>query len=288
MRRVFLFMVVVLVLGMGARPVVAMVNPAVTTLIAEPGRSLQQVIAITNETGATQTYSLEVVGVVFGDLAEDLRFVELEPSRRAAITLSEQAFVLEPQARRDVHISLSSTNEVPSEAFTFAVIARTEVAESGGVGVATAQAALFFIETMTDAAPELQIAAFETIPSRDHALPIKFAGLIQNTGASLSQPEVGIVIRNPWGKEIEHLSLNEDGRRLPGQTSRIFSAEWSGHPWRVGPYTAEFYVYPDETDVVIVGTLRVVLFPWQMLCVFAVLALVFTGTVGALIRARRR
>jgi hypothetical protein len=287
MRFGFLLLATVLASCIAWHPTEAAITPSSVSLSVEPGTSVQQIIGVMNDTAQEQAYELVLSGVAFGDFAEDLRFVPLAQEYRSMITLDTQNFLLDSGAHRDIRLTVvSQANDIPQE-FAFAVIAQTPASASPGVEVASAYASIFFVSLGESVAPTLQIQAFETIPHPDRALPIRFAGLVTNTGPSVSRPEIGVVIRNPWGKEIEHFSLNDLGQRIPVETSRAFTGEWTGYPWRLGPYTAEFYVYPDDSDTVLTAAIRVVLFPWQMLVVLAIIATLLSGGIYVLRRALR-
>lgn len=266
----------------------ATVDPESVTLSVLPGEKVHQTIRFENDSEDIQTYSLTLSSLSFGASADDLRFGTLEPSQHDWIVVDRDSFVLESGADQAVEVTVTVPADVVSQVFSFAVIATTQAENNVGVGVTSGLAALFFLEIGGDLGSNLRIDTFDTVAENDQRLPVRFATLITNSGAGLAEPEVGVVIKNIWGKEVELISLNPTGRRVPGYTNRVFTEEWRGSPWRFGPYTAELYVFPDNSDAVITATTHVVLFPWRMLCVFAVLGLIFTGAAYAFVRARRR
>jgi hypothetical protein len=288
MRLVVGLVAVIVTFLAGFQPAFATVEPTATTLDIETGQTVEQIVEVTNDTARPQVYIIDKAGIVFGDSADDLRFIELAPEYAELITIDGTSFTLDSGERREVRVTVSSRDAALAGEFAFAVIARTASGSTEGVGVVSAYASVFFVRLGEGLQPQLRLDAFETVPGTDHSLPIRFATLVTNTGEGLSQPEMGIILRNLWGKEIARLSLNDLGRRLPAGTSRVFTGEWSGHPWRLGPYTAEFYAYADDSDEVLTATVPVVLFPWQMLVVCVVVAAVLSGGIYVLRRAWRR
>ncbi len=263
------------------------VNPEVVTLSVQPGEQIQQTIWLSNESTTEQTYDLSLLGIEFGASADDLIFVELDPEHRAWIELDNLQVTLHSGVGRAIEVNIRPTNSAQSEVFTFALLATTSASQESGVTVVTSLASLFFVQVGDLAAPLLKIESFETVPVDVHLSPVRFAALVTNQGRGLSKPEIGVVIKNIWGHEVDVLSLNPTGRRLPEQTSRIFSAAWEAGNWRFGPYTAELYVFPDSTDTVLGAKIDVVLFAWRTLCVFVVFAVLCVGLIILATRRRR-
>jgi len=288
MFRIFAGVVVCLLAFSGTMAQAAAVSPESVTLTVKQGEKVQQTIRFENDTTETKSYSIELSKISFGSSADDLRFEPLGEVEQSWILLDRSSFVLGPEADQAIELTVSVPTGTEAQVLSFAVIATAQTAEASGIGVTSGSASLIFVEIGGDLGANLQIATFGAVPDNAHQLPIRFAALVSNLGAGLSEPEVGVVLKNMWGKEVELISLNPTSRRLPGYTSRIFTEEWQGSPWRFGPYTAELYVFPSNSDAVITSTTSVVLFPWRMLCVFAVAGLILGAAVYAFLRARRR
>lgn len=271
----------------GASAHAAIVDPESVTLRTLSGETINQEIRYENDTAETQVYTLAITGVSFGASADELFFKEIDAIRSEWIKLSQTEFTLEPGAEQMIELTLAIPEATQSEVFSFAVIAETQTTGDGGVGVASGLATLFFVDIGGELEPQLRIETFETIPHGARQLPVRFATLIANTGDGLAEPDIAISITNIWGQEVALLPLNAAGRRIPGYTNRVFSTEWEGSPWKFGPYTAELYVFPDDSDFALTSSVNVVLFPWRTLSVFIVIGLIFTGLIYALRRVRR-
>jgi hypothetical protein len=263
-------------------------TPDVVTLQVLPGEKAYQTVTLENTSSYSHDYTVSIFGLSFGESADDLRFEQLTEEQSGWIKLESEEFSLLPNESFPLGIGIEIPNGEGFESFDLAIIVTETGAATSGVGVAAANAILLFVNIGADQLPNLGIETFATVPEVTHRAPVKFAALISNAGNGLSEPQVGVVITNIWGREVTTISLNPNGRRLPPQTNRVFSAEWAAEWWRFGPYSTVLYVFPDDSDVSLTASGSVVLFPWQMLCIF----IASTGILGAAIivikRARSR
>ncbi|MFZ2681733.1 MAG: hypothetical protein WAZ14_01410 [Patescibacteria group bacterium] len=269
MRKFWMFTGCLLIFGLSChRSALALVaTPSAATLQVEIGEQAIQSLNYENDAGVTEEFQLSLMEVEFGESADDLRFLPLSESKRAAVSLSAETLHLEPGTSQAVEVRINAGQI--SENYALAVLAMGVAQGGAGVNVASAQANLVFVNVGAVAPVTLNIDSFSTIPEQDHASPIKFAVLLSNQGDGVAQPKVGVQIKNMWGKEVEVVPLNPTGRRIPGQTSRIFSADWQASKFQTGVYRATVYVYPDDSEQVLTQELRVVLFSWRLLCILA-------------------
>lgn len=290
MRRLFLAVAGIL-LSLFCGPqfaLAAVMTPESITLEVLPGNRVHQTITLENDSDAIEVYTLEITGVEFGSSADDLSFAQLSNDEQGWFSLSAGSVKLDPGQSQSIEVEIAAPSTAAPQLLPVAVIA-TKSADTGtGVGVTSALASLLFVQIGQSLQANLAVDSFATVPENTHVSPVRFAALVSNTGAGLSQPEVGVSITNIWGHEVAVVPLNPTGRRVPGYTNRVFSAAWQAGDWRIGPYTATIYVYPDDTATVITASTRVVLFPWQMLCVFAGITVSLMAGGVLITRARRR
>lgn len=265
----------------------AVVTPDSVTLQTQPGERVHQTVIFENDTDQTQNYGVNLLGVTFGASADDLRFVDLDAAEREWIDVSLLAFTLAPQATQAVEVTVNVPPDQSDQTLSFALLATTDVSGQSGVGVTSGVASIVFVNIGQELQPNLQIGSFDTVTAKTHRLPMKFALLVANTGPGLAQPDIALVIKNFWGREVKVISLNPLERRVPSMTNRVFSADWEGGPWHFGPYTVQAYVFPDDSAAVLTSSMSVVLFPWQMLVVLAVAGLSLSGAIALYWRARR-
>lgn len=266
----------------------ATVTPESAQLQVGAGERVHQTVTFENDSEQVQTYQVSVSGVSFGASADDLRFEPLTAEQSAWINIDKTEFLLSPRGTQSVEVTVDVPVAQPAQTLTLAVIASAELGEQGGIGVSSGLASILFVTIGQGLQPNLSITSFGAVPASDHRLPIKFAALITNSGSGLSQPQVGVVIKNIWGHEVATLSMNPTGRRVPNDTNRVFSVDWEGSAWRLGPYTVDLYVFPDDSATVLTSSTSVVLFSWQMLGVLAVGTLALGVAVTLYLRARRR
>ncbi len=266
----------------------AVLDPDSVTLNVLPGNKLQQTLSLENDAAELKTYRLQVSGISFGSSADDLRFEDLETVKRAWIVLDQSEFSVGPGQTQVMNMEINVPDATDEQVFSFAVIAIEQATDGAGVGVTSGLASLFFIEIGEGLQPALELETFGVVSDNDRQLPVRFASLLANTAAGLSTPDIGIVIKNMWGKKIELISLNPTQRRLPGFTHRVFSEEWQGSAWRFGKYSAELFVFADEASPPIIASTSMVLLPWRTLSVFGVSGLFLAGVIYSFTRVRRR
>lgn len=266
----------------------ATVTPESAQLQIGAGERAHQTVTFENDSEQIQTYQVSVSGVSFGASADDLRFVPLDAERASWVELDRTELVLSPGGTQAIEVYINVPAAQEDQILTLAVIASAELGEQSGIGVSSGLASIMFVTIGQGLQPHLSITSFGAVPASDHHLPIKFATLITNSGSGLSQPQVGVVIRNFWGREVTTLAMNPTGRRVPKDTNRVFSVDWEGSAWRMGPYTVDLYVFPDDSATALTSSTGVVLFSWQMLGVLAVGTLALGVAVTLYLRARRR
>jgi hypothetical protein len=263
------------------------VDPQSVTLEAPADGQVQQTLRIANDADVLKIYKLELSAVAFGASADELLFSDLTTERAAWIVLDRAEIVIDPKSEQSISVTISPDQTADGEILTFAVIATEQVVEQPGINVASGLASVFFVKVGETGAAQLHIDSFETVPGNVRKPPVRLAALITNLNSGLAEPQVGVVIRNIWGKEVAVVSLNPTGRRVPGYTNRVFSAEWEAEGLRFGPYTAELYVFPDSSSTTLTAATTVVLFPWRMLGISLVIVAVFLGAFYAFWRTRR-
>lgn len=248
---------------------------------------MQQVVSIANDSSEEKTYRIDFSQVGFNGSADDLLFQELDANHAAWLRLEPSEVTIGPGAEAMIEVSITPSESAKGEVFSFAVIATEVVEEQPGVAIARGLASIFFVEIGDSGINQLHIDSFETVPSNVHRPPVRFATLIRNDGTGLSQPQIGVAVKNIWGKEVAIVPLNPTGRRLPGGTNRVFTGDWEAEGFRFGPYTAELYVFPDSSPTTLTASTNVVLFPGRMFVIFLVIAVVFIGTFYVILRKRR-
>ena len=266
----------------------ATVSPDSVTLVVEPGHTVHQIISFENDTEATENYVLNLQAVSFAESADDLRFSALDQEQKTWISLDRQLVTIEPGATETVKVAVAVPGGIVQEVLMFAVIAMHQTGAQPGVGVAQGIATLVFVEIGNQSVSSLHLETFEVVPKNSHQLPLRLAALVINQGAGLLEPELFVVIKNIWGKEIEVMSLNPTERRLPGNTYRVFSEEWQGSAWRFGWYTAQLFIVQADNSQPDFATTSVVLFPWRTLGIFGASGLILVTATYVLFRARRR
>lgn len=273
---------------MAPKVLAAVMTPEAVTLDVLPAQRAIQTITLENDELLTQKFALELTGIAFGKSADDLRFTELSPESAAWLSLSKSELEILPGQTEVVEVTISVPADAQSRVLSFAVIATQQADESQGIKVTRAVTTLVFTQIGEGLMPNLQVNTFSTVPENVHTSPVKLAALVTNTGTGLSQPTMGIVITNWWGHEVATLPLNSEQKRVPGLTHRVFSTTWQAGPWKFGPYQAQLFVFPDDSGTTLTTTTNMVLFPWQMLSVFALAILVMIAGVIFYQRARSR
>lgn len=259
--------------------VAATIQPDSVNLDIQRGERAHQTVTIENDTAEPEEYRMSVSGISFGESADDLRFEPLSSTQSTWIKLDQPAFTLEPYSARNVEVTVEVPADVEVEQLNFAVLATVISNNQAGVGVTSALASLFFVDIGEQAPVDLRLDSFENITANSHVRPLKFAVLVSNLGVSTAQPQVGLVVKNMFGRQVEVINLNPTGRRVPGGTSRVFAGDWTGGPWRLGVYTVDALVFPDDSGRELSASTRVVLFSWPTVLILG-LAIITIGTLG--------
>lgn len=275
----------------------ARIDPDASDLVVQPGVDQTRDVNIVNDSDQAQTYALSFLQVHFGQTAEEMQFVALDAAHSSWFSLSSATLTVAPHSTAPVTVTIAVPSEAVAETITFALIAQSQGSDNGGaagVSIRSGLASLLFVTVGNGQSAQLAITGFEAIPSRAAYLPIRFVALLTNSGTGNIQPAGQAVIRNIFGHTVNVLPLTEVPRRVPAQTSRVFTVNWGAvaegtgllgeiKHFHLGRYTVTLEVASADGQSTLKQTVSVVLFPWRTVALvagfFVVLLLLFIRRV---------
>ena len=263
-----------------ARPVhAAVVSPSSADLQLDAGSQNSLVWEVTNDSGATAQYDMELQQVTFGQLADDLHFAALSAEERSWFQLEPTQAVLQPEEKARVTLTVTAPVDVSNQEIAVAmIVVEDQEGDEAGIGLQEATAAITFVSVGGAPAPQVRIDDFQAFPGDEENQPIRFVTALTNTGNGVAQPQMQVVVKNIFGQTVEVLNGNETGRRLPADTTRAYVVEWPKPHFAFGRYTAELVVLPEDGAELIGRRASVVLFTWQSVALLT--AILFSCGLG--------
>lgn len=253
------------------------ISPLTFELTANPGEVVTNQIQVTNPTGGSIIFEMEVedftaVGesgeVVIESLGDETFSI------KKWITTTPKRFTVEPGETQVVEFSIT----VPMEAEPgghYGTVLATVKGTAGVTGSAISQkvGTLILLSVSGTIREELFIREF-TVPEFSEQGPIPFIVRFENTGSVHVKPIGFIAISNFWGEKLIDIPLPAK-RVLPGNTRKLDMAWDRRYP--IGKFTATlvgsfgishtpiaavttFWVFPWKIALEILGGIVVILF----------------------------
>lgn len=241
----------------------AVLLPSSADVQLEPGASTTQLWRVINDSGRNAQYRVELQGVHFGKIADEVQFVPLSTEERSWFAVTPNVFSLSAEESGEVMLQIAIPEEVENQVKTVAVLVVEETGQASGIGLQEAVAGIAFITIGESVGPTVRIDDFQVFQDHPWRGPVRFAVALTNTAGGVAQPQVQVVIRDIFGRVVEVLHLNQLGKRLPAETTRAYTADWSGPVIGFGPYRADLVVLPADGAELIGRRADVVLFTWQ-------------------------
>jgi len=266
-------------------------GPGKTELSLEPGQAALVELIVTNRTGRTRTFNLEVEDII-GSANPNKAVVLLGDDRgpyslRDYIQLSATAVELEHTERARIPVVVAIPEDAEPGGLYGSVLVNT-VAIEGEVGntsgtapqsaVITRVGSLFFVTVSGESNKVGKLVDFGTVPEKKWFSngPIKFQLLFENDGTVHLNPYGEIRITNLFGDEVGFIEL-EPWYALPGSL-RLREVEWD-RGLLFGKYTATANINRGYEDVIDTMEYSFWVLPWKILlgvfvAVFIVLFLI--------------
>lgn len=264
------------------------IGPGKTEISVEPGETATRVITVTNRTGETNTFDVELEDFTAATGTSDA--VELLGDQRGPASLKD---LLEPELdqftlEQGEEITFSVDVAVPEEAepggrFGAVIISNApDESEEGTARVTTRLASLFLVRVEGDVTEEGQLADYRIAgPSSvffDDSGPSEFEVLFENTGNVHLTPYGQITIENMFGQAVKTLPI--DAYFALPESTRYRAIENDDSGFRIGRYTANLQLNRSYGDNVDRATVSYWVIPWRVLLI----ALVVIFLISALVR----
>lgn len=304
-------------------------SPLPINLVAEPGSTVTTDLTVKNDGSETETLKIDMMKFsAYEDTGAPL-LQEPEPGDDFFnwVAFSEQAFIIAPQERKSVKVTIT-VPETASFGYYYAfVFTRAEDTRQAGAretAVIGGTATLVLLEArVPEARRELTVAGFSVDRRAYEFLPVHFTIPVRNSGNVHIIPS-GSIFLMKGNDQVAELPVNpEKGNILP-DSARSYAASWedgfplfqemrengktlldeNGNPqrqllWnfdnaahlRFGKYTAKLLLVYDDgfRDVPVEGEVDFWVVPWRVvLTAFGVLLFAFIGFKNTVITLFRK
>jgi hypothetical protein len=261
-RFLWLFIVLIAPVTLRAESRNVILEPAVQKITFSPegSFSLIEPLSLANTTDTTQQYRVRAIefteldknggNIFLGQLLEEGKGFGDAPWVR----FPEERIVLAPGEKKVIHFSLIDSDALTPGAHYGALLLEAERPEGGDgfdpskIFLRQIAASLIYLNKQAGATTRIE---GEEIRFFKKALFLPDTAIlrVKNTGNTYVEPHGYAVIRDPFGREIEKKSLNEEGKILfPGQSREIkalFSKSAALFP---GKYRVEIFYRISEED----------------------------------------
>lgn len=281
------------------------VSPPRMELNGDPGGVINSEFKVINDSPNRVTYYTQVENFEAGDESGTPQFVQSKEGL-AVWTSVEKSVTLEPDAEATIPFSIQIPSNAEPGGYFASIFVRTTppASKPGEVSVGARVGTLLLVHVNGEIQEGVDIIEFST-KNKDRwftSLPIEFYYRFQNTGSDWVKPVGDIIIRDLVGLKAKVLNANrQDGSVLP-RSIRKFETAWitsgggkedttlvavqhnSGkffeeakYQWNhfaFGYYTANLDISFGPNNNTASGKFRFFVFPWQLLVVITVIAVI--------------
>lgn len=281
------------------------VSPPRLELSGDPGSSISGEIKVTNDSNSAVTYYTQVENFEASDESGNPNFVTTREGLATWVNVADSISV-----KAGDQVSLPFSIQIPRGTdpggYFASIFVRTTPPPkgSGEVSIGARLGSLILLRVNGDIQEGVNILEFATKNKQRffNSLPVEFYYRFQNTGADRVKPDGNIVIKNIFGMTSKILSANRtEGSVLP-RSIRRFDSPWihSGGDsedvnavvpppvtggfftqaknqltnFAFGYYTANLDINFGENNSSAHDTFRFFVFPWQLIVLVLVIAVV--------------
>ena len=260
------------------------ISPVLMEEVIDPGQSVESVMKVRNDGTTKQIVNITVQNFLpKGETGEQVFIAPEEGdtswSLAKWIKLNETAFELEPQATKEVKVTISVPKEAEAGshyAVVFAEIATPKVEGETVVSVKAKVGCLVLMTVSGESVAKGEIKGFKTDKNVYFSPLVKFTTRFENTGNVHVKPTGSIKITTR-GKQVTEIPVNEKlGNALP-KSIRAFENTWESI-FAFGRYKAEATLtYGDKEEIKADSTFWMI--PWSVLAIIGliIIALIVIG-----------
>lgn len=264
------------------------IGPGKTEISLEPGETATRVITVTNRTGETNTFDIELEDFTAASGTTDT--VDLLGDQRGPASLVDllnpevTEFTLEQGEEIEFQVEVTAPEGAePGGRYGAVIISNApDESESGTARVTTRLASLFLVRIEGDVTESGQLSDFRMAgPSSvflDSSGPEQFEILFENTGNVHLTPYGQVIIKNMFGQTVDTIGIDAYFA-LPDST-RYRAIESNDSGFRIGRYTANLQLNRSYGNNVDYQTVSYWVIPWRILLV----ALLVIFLISAIVR----
>jgi len=265
------------------------VGPGKTEISVQPGGSTNEQITVTNRTGSTTDFVVELEDFTSATSSKDVVQLLGDQTGPASLKdflnpeLTEFTLASGEQITFNVDVSVPEDAE-PGGRYGAVIIrqATEEKTEGTGAQVVARLASLFLVEVEGDLTREGQLADFRIAgPSSvfwNSSGPESYEILFENTGNIHLTPYGEITIKNIFGQTLKEIPIDAYFA-LPDST-RYREILHSVDGFQLGRYTAQLNLNRSYGDTVDTATVSYWIIPWKVLLA----ALLIIWLISAIVR----
>jgi len=294
------------------------ISPPLREFTADPGTEFSDVIKLINEDDVEKTFYATIEGFrARGEKGEPEFFQTADETQLATwITLEETAVTLKPREKREIEYTISVPEKASAGGHYAAIFWSStppQMKEKTGVGVVTKVGSLILVRVSGEIKEEMRLIDFSTSQKFYNRLPVQFFVAFENSGNVHLKPmgeiEIEPKILGIGGGKI---SVNEGGGNVLPKSIRRFDASWQKtalppsratnvvsrffeelkNEWKnfaLGSFEANLFVLFGATPPQTVErTLTFYVFPWRVILVGLIAAILLILILARLIRAYNR
>lgn len=264
------------------------IGPGKTEISLEPGETATRVITVTNRTGETNTFDIELEDFTAASGTTDT--VDLLGDQRGPASLVDllnpevTEFTLEQGEEIEFQVEVTAPEGAePGGRYGAVIISNApDESESGTARVTTRLASLFLVRIEGDVTESGQLSDFRMAgPSSvflDSSGPEQFEILFENTGNVHLTPYGQVIIKNMFGQTVDTIGIDAYFA-LPDST-RYRAIENNDDGFRIGRYTVNLQLNRSYGNNVDYQTASYWVIPWKVLLV----ALLVIFLISAIVR----
>lgn len=246
------------------------VGPGKIELEINPGESKTAAITVSNRTGGTRVFNLEVED--FTGSKDPSEAVVLLGDERGPYSLKDflkyesSTFELKNGERATIPVTVTMPTDVQPGGHYGSVLVRTTQRESTGAqssAIVSRLGVLFFVKVPGAVEEEGNLSGFETVNGKRiyGSGPIAMRLLYENNGSVYVNPYGEITITNMIGEEVGRVEV-DPWFSLP-QSVRMREVSWD-RPFLFGRYVATASINRGYGDIIDTKEIAIWVIPWKI------------------------
>ncbi len=294
------------------------ISPPLKEFTADPGTEFSDIIKLINDEGEEKTFFATIEGFRARSEKGEPEFFQTTDETQLAtwINLEENSVTLKPREKKEIKYTVKVPEKASTGGHYAAIFWSSQIPEAtgiAGIGVVTKVGSLLLVRVSGEIKEEMQVIEFSTPQKFYHRLPVKFDIVFGNTGNVHLKPSGDIKIQPiVLGIGKGEVTINEGGGNVLPNSIRQFESTWQKaiieksraenmvakffeelqNEWKnfaLGYFRANlFTLFGRESPQVVQKSIYFLVFPWRVILIALIIALIIIGILIKGIRAYNR